>query len=847
LVYYQNVNLVNRIINRKPFFPITGKILKKNNMKLSPFARSFIMTFILVITVSISVQAQATSFNYQGRLTDASMPATSGTYDFEFALYDANGTLVAPNSTATTGITVTNGSFAIKLDFGSSAFNGADRYLEIRVKKPTDSNYTQLSPRQQINSAPYAIRSISAGTADTATNATNANTLDNIDSSSFVQTNSNQFIRNQTTLELSANFNVGGTGRASIFDAATQYNILGNRVLSVAGTNNLFAGVNTGGANVYGSGNSFVGTEAGQNTTGGSNNSFFGYSAGKGNTLGIKNSFVGYFAGYSNLTGNSNSFVGSKAGLVNSEGSSNSFFGDSAGSSNTTGEYNSFVGAGTGFHNMTGISNSFVGASAGRENTNGNRNSFFGNTAGYNNTTGSNNTIMGYSANVGDGNLSFAAALGSNALVSASDTIVLGKVAGTYNGTARPADTVQIPGNLTVAGTLSANINGSSITNLNASNITTGTLDSARLGVIPIVKGGTGSATQNFVDLTTNQTIAGDKTFSNTLSGNAVNSATQYNIAGNRVLSVFGISDLFIGIGAGASVSTNAGSTFVGTLAGNSNTTGAQNAFFGNQAGRANTTGGANAFFGSRAGVSNSTGNYNSFFGYDTGFSNTTGEVNSFFGHAAGFNNTSGFRNSFFGVQAGTSNTIGNYNSFFGGWAGYSNSGEHNSFMGDNAGRNNTSGSRNSFFGKDAGLGNTDGSSNTLMGSKANVSAGNLVYATAVGAEALVSTSNTVVLGRTADTVVAPNLLQVGALGAAGSTALCRNNLNQISTCAAANLNENSPVEQNTTTANALLEQKAQINAQQAQIELQQKEINELKAIVCSIKSDATVCKGTKK
>jgi hypothetical protein len=30
---------------------------------------------------------------------------------------------------------------------------------------------------------------------------------------------------------------------------------------------------------------------------------------------------------------------------------------------------------------------------------------------------------------------------------------------------------------------------------------------------------GTGSATQNFVDLTTAQTIAGNKTFSNTLSG----------------------------------------------------------------------------------------------------------------------------------------------------------------------------------------------------------------------------------------------------------------------------------------------------------------------------------------
>lgn len=35
-------------------------------------------------------------------------------------------------------------------------------------------------------------------------------------------------------------------------------------------------------------------------------------------------------------------------------------------------------------------------------------------------------------------------------------------------------------------------------------------------GVLPIANGGTGSATQNFVDLTTNQTIAGNKSFSNT-------------------------------------------------------------------------------------------------------------------------------------------------------------------------------------------------------------------------------------------------------------------------------------------------------------------------------------------
>ena len=41
-------------------------------------------------------------------------------------------------------------------------------------------------------------------------------------------------------------------------------------------------------------------------------------------------------------------------------------------------------------------------------------------------------------------------------------------------------------------------------------------------GTLPIANGGTGSVTQNFVDLTTNQTIAGEKTFSNTLKSDSI-------------------------------------------------------------------------------------------------------------------------------------------------------------------------------------------------------------------------------------------------------------------------------------------------------------------------------------
>lgn len=42
-------------------------------------------------------------------------------------------------------------------------------------------------------------------------------------------------------------------------------------------------------------------------------------------------------------------------------------------------------------------------------------------------------------------------------------------------------------------------------------------LTSEITGILPLANGGTGSATQNFVDLTTNQTIAGEKTFSSDL------------------------------------------------------------------------------------------------------------------------------------------------------------------------------------------------------------------------------------------------------------------------------------------------------------------------------------------
>jgi pectin methylesterase-like acyl-CoA thioesterase len=103
-------------------------------------------------------------FTYQGSLKSGGSPA-NGNHDFQFALYDAasGGNLVAGTITQTLdGVPVTNGLFTIPLDFGSSAFDGNARYLQISVRQSGGGSYIPLSPRQPITPAPYALFALSS-------------------------------------------------------------------------------------------------------------------------------------------------------------------------------------------------------------------------------------------------------------------------------------------------------------------------------------------------------------------------------------------------------------------------------------------------------------------------------------------------------------------------------------------------------------------------------------------------------------------------------------------------------------------------------------------------------------
>jgi len=109
-----------------------------------------------------TMTALGTAFIYQGRLNDGGSPA-NGTYDFEFKLYDAatDGTLIG--TVPVDDRNVVDGLFEVELDFGSGAFNGDARWLEIGVRPGSSTGaHTALTPRQALTAAPYALYAQSA-------------------------------------------------------------------------------------------------------------------------------------------------------------------------------------------------------------------------------------------------------------------------------------------------------------------------------------------------------------------------------------------------------------------------------------------------------------------------------------------------------------------------------------------------------------------------------------------------------------------------------------------------------------------------------------------------------------
>ncbi|MBN1661277.1 MAG: hypothetical protein JXA93_22985 [Anaerolineae bacterium] len=95
---------------------------------------------------------------YQGRLMSDDTPA-DGAYNFQFKLFTAASAGTQVGDTVTVeDVTVSDGLFTVKLDFGNvdNVFDGQALWLEVSVAWWRDISYTTLSPRQMLTAAPYA-------------------------------------------------------------------------------------------------------------------------------------------------------------------------------------------------------------------------------------------------------------------------------------------------------------------------------------------------------------------------------------------------------------------------------------------------------------------------------------------------------------------------------------------------------------------------------------------------------------------------------------------------------------------------------------------------------------------
>lgn len=135
----------------------------------TPWTRSAI-PFGLLLLAALQAAGQTPlgpGFTYQGLLNQNGQPVT-GSVSMRFSLWDAAGAGSPPNggnqvggTQQLTNVIITDGVFTVTLNdsnqFGSTAFNGPARFLQIEIC--TDSNCvsrTTLSPRQPLTVAPYA-------------------------------------------------------------------------------------------------------------------------------------------------------------------------------------------------------------------------------------------------------------------------------------------------------------------------------------------------------------------------------------------------------------------------------------------------------------------------------------------------------------------------------------------------------------------------------------------------------------------------------------------------------------------------------------------------------------------
>jgi hypothetical protein len=241
-----------------------------------------------------------------------------------------------------------------------------------------------------------------------------------------------------------------------------------------------------------------------------------GITVGRGSNSFISNTAFGISSLNTNTTGIFNTAFGAYTLASNTTGQHNTAIGLDALDNNSTGNENTALGNTSLFYNTIGDANTAIGMNSLERNTTGSNNTALGDKSALANTTGSNNTIIGYQADLISNNLSNSIAIGYNALVSNSNSTMIG------NSTTANAE---IKGNLKTNGqTLSLISKTASYTATLSDEIITGnTTSSAFTITLPTAVDKTGqtytikrmnSGSNNLtVGTTSSQTIDGSTTY----------------------------------------------------------------------------------------------------------------------------------------------------------------------------------------------------------------------------------------------------------------------------------------------------------------------------------------------
>ena len=104
------------------------------------------------------------TFTYQGQLRNAGA-LVNGPVDLRITLWDSDvaGGQVGPINNYQ-AVPITEGRFALGLNFGATAFDGSNRWVQLEFRSPAGSGqYLTLNPRDKIMATPYAMFALNGG------------------------------------------------------------------------------------------------------------------------------------------------------------------------------------------------------------------------------------------------------------------------------------------------------------------------------------------------------------------------------------------------------------------------------------------------------------------------------------------------------------------------------------------------------------------------------------------------------------------------------------------------------------------------------------------------------------